>query len=202
MFRFGRHGQKVEELNGDAMDEPKLEIRHGSLIDIDGPARKFGVINIVPAKVELEGTAFQSSHHLAEHGSEIKLLVEQSDIAVWVRGRAQQLFLISNNTEEERPEKSFFGASFVAILPGDNGNLIGVPFECSDYYGRSGLTFSSDNAPPKAVKDQIAEAFWGLLLLDPDDVADYRATMYHPGISMIIEFGIESGQPFILERDE
>ncbi len=97
---------------------------------------------------------------------------------------------------------SFFCAAFIAILPGDNGGLFGVPLECSDYYARSGLIFSSDNAPPEAVKDQIAEAFWVLLLLDPDDVADYRATMYHYGIGMMIEFGIESGQPFILEREE
>jgi hypothetical protein len=190
------------------MDEPKLEIRYGNFIDIDGPVRTFGEVKIVPAKIELNGICFIPSHrledHLAKHGltGEVKALVRPGEDAPWVRGRAQHLFHIPNRTEEDRPEKSFFWAGFIAILPGDDSAFFGVPFECNDYYGRSALIFSSENAPPEAVQDQIAEAFWGLLLSEPHDLAELRDTAYHYGTGKIMEFGVENGEPFVLERDE
>jgi len=187
------------------MDEPKLEIRHGVSFDILGPIRSFGKVKIAAADVELFG---QSSHrledHLARHpvSGEVKALLRDGEDAPWVRGRAQHLFLVPHNTEEDRPEKSFFWAGFIAILPGDDGALFGVPFLCGDYYSHSELTFNEEDAPPEAVQDQIAEAFWNLLLSEPNDLADYRDTMFHPGCGKFLEFGVENGEPFVFERDE
>jgi hypothetical protein len=79
------------------------------------------------------------------------------------------------------------------------GNLT-VPFECSDYYGESGLTFSSVKAPDEAIQRAIAEAFWGLLLSAPTDLSDYEDRLYHSGAGVWLLFGVESGEPFMREK--
>ena len=129
-----------------------------------------------------------------------RALARPGEDAVWVRGRAQRLFFIPNTTEHERPEKSCFGGSFVALLSDDGGAYYCVPFECSDYYGRAGLKFSSEDAPPESLQRRIAAAFWGLLLLDSTDLEDYQDTLYHSGAGVTLMFGVKDGDPFLEER--
>ena len=62
--------------------------------------------------------------------------------------------------------------------------------------------FSSENGPPEKLQQQIAEAFWGLLLSDPTDLVDYKDSMLHLGAGVWIDFGVEDGEPFFEEREE
>src|SRR5690606_12521782 len=107
------------------------------------------------------------------------------------------IFAAQQVPEAERGEKSCFYASFLAILH-ENDNLA-VPFECSDYYARSALTFSTLDPPDEEIQKTIADAFWGLLLADPTDVADCQNKLYHSGAGVWIKFGIEHGEPFMRE---
>ena len=190
------------------MDLPDVEIRHGEFIDLDGPAKTFGEITFAPARVELHGydhnSASDLQHYLeqAEVSAEIKALVRPGDDAPWVRGRAQRLFFVPNTTEEDRPEKTCFCAAFIALIRDSGDKYFGVPFECMDYYCKTTLYFSEENGPPISLQQRIAAAFWGLLLSDPTDVDDYRDSFFHSGAGVMIDFGIDDGEPFIEERPE
>ena len=95
-----------------------------------------------------------------------------------------------------------FSADFIAILQDGDAAYYAVPFSCDDYYGRTLLMFSSENGPPEKLQQQIAEAFWGLLLSDPTDLVDYKDSMLHLGAGVWIDFGVEDGEPFFEEREE
>ncbi|MCA9069402.1 MAG: hypothetical protein KDA84_10785 [Planctomycetaceae bacterium] len=187
------------------MEHSNIEIRHGRFLDLDGPPQKLDDLTIAPAKIELYGSMFDLTHHLEDHlkqrsvSAEVRALIRPRQNAIWIRARAQRLFHIPSSVAEDRIEKSFFQAEFLAIFP-EEGQYIGVPFECSDYYGRTGLTFSSEDSPPESLQDKIADAFWELLLSDPNDIEDYRDTMFHLGAGVEIEFGVEDGEPFFEER--
>lgn len=186
------------------MPDSHFNIRHGELLDVVGPPRRTDDITFVPARVSLSGTWFQSAFYLKDCMGDVpastKAVVHPGDDAPWVFGRLMRLFATQQIPEEERDEKSCFFASFVAVLH-NNANLA-VPFECSDYYGRSALTFSTDDPPSEEVQKAIAERFWGLLLADPTGVADYEDRMYHSGAGVWIRFGIEDGKPFMVEDDD
>ena len=75
-----------------------------------------------------------------------------------------------------------------------------VPFDCSDHYGRTSLIFSSDDAPPLELRGEIANAFYGLMLDEPDALADYDNRLYHSGGGFSIDFGVSQGEPYFEER--
>ena len=54
-----------------------------------------------------------------------------------------RLFGTQQIPEEERGEKACFYAAFLAVI--HNNDNLAVSFECSDYYGKSALTFSTDD---------------------------------------------------------
>lgn len=184
------------------MDEVHFNIRHGEFLDVDGVPKRRNTITFVPARVTLHG--YESACHLKDYLVDAppvtKALVHPGKDAPWVLGRLIRHFGTQQVPEEDRIEKSFFFASFLAVL--HEKDHLAVPFECSDYYGRSALTFSSDDPPDHAVQQAIANAFWGLLLADPDDVADYQDRMHHPGEGVWIRFGVEDGEPFLMEEPE
>ena len=188
------------------MSTPEIKIRHGNFFDLDSPPQKHDEITFAAARVELLGTMFDFVCHfdeyLAKHdvAAEVKALVRPGEDAPWVRGRAQRLFLISNSTEVDRGEKTFFFASFIALIQDDEHGHFGVPFQCSDCYGRSSLTFSSEDAPPETLQQRIADAFWGLLLSDPTDLDEYRDSILQSGAGVWLDFGVEDGEPFLEER--
>jgi hypothetical protein len=183
------------------MPDPMFQIRHGQFHDVDGPSRRHNNVTFVPARITLNGDWFESAFDLADWMKDAPTgaaaIVRPGDDAPWVLGRLMRLFATQPGPEDERPEKSCFFASFLAVLHG-NGNLA-VPFECSDYYGKSALTFSTDDPPAPEIQEHIARAFWDLLLSEPTDVADYENKMYHSGAGVWIRFGIEDGEPFMIE---
>lgn len=188
------------------MDSPDIQIRHGQFTDLTGPSRPHGDILFASAEIKLLGSAFTLTHCLEDHLQQIVVspetmaLVRPGQDAVWVRGRAQQLFKIPNTTEEDRGEKTFFFSTFLALMKEEDGRYVGVPFECSDYYGRAGLMFSSEDSPPPELQDRIAKAFWSLLLAEPDEMEDYRDSTFHSGAGVWLDFGVEDGEPFLEER--
>lgn len=183
------------------MSESPFNIRHGRFHDIEGPPQRHNDVTFVPARITLNGTWFQSAFELMARMAEMppgtQAIVPPGDDAPWVLGRLMRLFGTEPVSEEDRPEKSCFFASFLAVLH-KKGNLA-VPFECSDYYGRSGLTFSTDDPPDHDIQETIANGFWDLLLMDPTDVADYEDRMNHSGAGVWIRFGVENGEPFMNE---
>ena len=188
------------------MAVPRIEIRHGRFTDLTGPPQKFGELTFAPAEVELSGSMFDLTHRLDDYlhrydvPAEVKPLLRSGEDAVWVRGRAQQLFQIPNTSAENRGEKTFFSALFLALVPDEAGHHLGVPFECTDHYGGSGLVFSSEDPPSAELQHRIAEAFWGLLLSEPANIQDYRDCILHSGAGVWVDFGIADGEPFVEER--
>src|SRR5687768_5460771 len=78
------------------MSEPSFRVRHGEFEDLEGPARRWGSVSIVPAKITLQGTSFSTEHDLADFvetwPEEVKAIVRPGDDAVWVQGRLMRLF--------------------------------------------------------------------------------------------------------------
>lgn len=186
------------------MSQTAFNIRHGQFHDVDGRPQRHNEITFVPARVTLNGTWFQSVFDLAETVTDLspdtKAIVHPGDDAPWVLGRLMRLFGTQRIPEEDRAEKSCFSASFLAVLHGRDN--LALPFECSDYYGKSTLTFSTDDPPDKDTQETIAKTFWGLLLTDPSELEDYEDRMYHSGAGVWIRFGIENGEPFMIEESD
>jgi hypothetical protein len=188
------------------MNPDSIKVRFGQLEDVVGPARRHGDIAIVPARVRLTGNMLTNGPHLQEYLAALKLpadvnaLIHPGDDAPWVCGRVQLVFSLPQLPEEERAEKSCMGFSFLAALQ-DDGQLVGIPFECTDYYGRSLLMFSGD-APPQPLIDRIANAFWQILLDQPLDLPEYADHFYHLGAGVEVRFGVRDGEPFMEEVAE
>jgi hypothetical protein len=92
-------------------------------------------------------------------------------------------------------EKTLLDVGFVAV---PEGSSVGIPFVCTDYYGRTGLTFSPEG-PDSSIQALIARAFWSLLLQEPEELADFSAKVYHPGTGNWMHFGCEHGEPYCEE---
>lgn len=186
------------------MTEPKLKIKHGELLDVTGRPLRFEDVTFVPANVSLNGTSFSFSHSLDTYAAKTNLatrsLVKPGDDAPWVLGRLMFLFNAQLDSAEFRPEKSCLQESFIAVLHSyDN---LAVPFGCIDHYCRTSLMFSSEDAPSAEIQDFIAERFWTFLLSEPSALVDYEARMFHSGACIWIRYGVESGEPFMIETED
>ena len=144
-----------------------MNVRHAMLQNVYGRAAKHGGFTIVPADVELKGAMFRPSFRLSElPGDHIPPVLrvpvaEQFDVA-WVRARLPAAF--GCTPEPSEVEKTFLLQGFVAVPDGAD---TGVPFECSDYYGKTSLTFSQAESD-EGLKGRVADAFWSILLSEPD----------------------------------
>jgi hypothetical protein len=185
------------------MTRIRFQTRYGKFHELNGPARQHDGIIFVPARVTLTGTAFDYVFPLADCLDEVftatKAIVRFGVDAPWVLGRLMRLFGIKRLPVEDRGEKTCFYAAFLAVLP-EQGNLA-VPFECTDNYLESCLMFSSEDAPPHEVQETIAGAFWGLLLTEPDELKDYKERMLFQGEDIWIRFGVEHGEPYLVEDE-
>jgi len=185
------------------MSQSVFNIRHGQFHDISGRTQRRNDISYVSARVTLTGTWFQASFDLVDTvtamSNETMAIVHPGEDAPWVLGRLRRLFGTQQIPEEERPEKSFFYASFLAVFHSDDH--LAIPFECRDYYGKSALTFSTDDPPAEEIQERIAKDFWGLLLEEPTELEDYEDKMYHSGAGVWIHFGVKDGEPFMIEGD-
>jgi hypothetical protein len=108
---------------------------------------------------------------------------------------------IQFGTFEEPPsapevEKTLLLETFAAVRGRD-----AFVFCYADHYGSSALMFS-EVGPDDAAKDSIAPAFWNLLLRDAEDLADYRARIFHPGACVWLEFACEDGALSLSESND
>ena|GEM_PF-1521958 len=149
--------------------------------------------------VELDGDGFSSGFHLCDVVCERPAIllrpIEFQYDAAWVRARLPFVFDFTPHPAEA--EKSLLEAGFVAVAVGSS---VGIPFLCTDDYGRTGLVFSPDG-PDQETQTTIAAAFWSLLLQSPDDLADFDATVYHLGAGVWMHFGCKNGEPTYRESE-
>ena len=60
----------------------------------------------------------------------------------------------------------------------------------------------SDDGPDEAVKRSVAGAFWGALLRDPDDLADFEERVHHAGASIWLDYGCDCGRIYCEKSQE
>lgn len=175
-----------------------FNIRHGEFLDVSGTPLRYDDVTLVPARVKLNGNSFSPVFpfsdwcELANHP--IPEIVHREENAPWVLGRLIALFNSENTPEDERGEKTCLSAGFLAVL---STAEIAIPFECSDSYGRTSLFFSSEDPPTDEIQTQIANAFYKLLLDEPENLVDYENRMYHSLSGQWFAFGVSLGQPFM-----
>jgi hypothetical protein len=181
-----------------------FNIRHGSLEDVIGRPTTHSEITFVPARVKLHGTMFQSVFPLKDSLADVPpatiAAIRPGEDAPWVLGRLIHLFGTELVSDENRGDKSCFYAEFLAVYLADEN--LAIPFSCDDYYGKTAITFSSDDPPPENTQQQIVSAFWGLLLSAPTDIADHNGRMFHSGGGDWIDFGVSHGEPFMDVADD
>jgi hypothetical protein len=86
-------------------------------------------------------------------------------------------------------EKTAILIGFAAVST-SRSELPATLFYCIDYYLRTGLAFG-DNEPTSAIRNDIAQAFWDLLLKDADNTADFEAS--YTGATWVATFGCRRG---------
>src|SRR5262245_6601267 len=165
-----------------------MQVQFGTLHNVFGKPATHSGFTFVPAAVELNGNGFSTDYYLRDSVGErppaiLARPIEKQYDAAWVRARVPRVFAFTPELSDV--EKSLLDVGFVAVV---SGSAVGLPFICTDYYGRTGLMFSPDG-PDQDKQAKIAAAFWSLLLQAPDDVADFQATVYHPGAGVWMHFG-------------
>jgi hypothetical protein len=178
-----------------------MKVRHATLLNLVGRPAKFGGFTIVPAEVELEGRSFRPLFPLADVSADrippiLRVPIEKHYDVSWVRARLPHAFGIS--PEPSEAEKTLHLSGFVAVPDGQDE---AVAFWCSDYYGKTSLMFS-DAETDEAAKEKAANAFWGVLLSEPDELEDFEASVIHLGAPVTLHFGCEDGEPFFRETPE
>jgi len=178
-----------------------MRVQFGMLQSVFGQPVTHAGFTFVPAAVELDGNGFSADFDLRDVVGERPPAILASPIehqydAAWVRARLPRVFGFTPELAEV--EKSLLDVGFVAVAAGSS---VGFPFICTDYYGRTGLMFSPDG-PEQDTQARLASAFWSLLLQAPDDLADFEATVYHPGAGIWMHFGCENGEPSYRESDD
>jgi hypothetical protein len=172
-----------------------FEIRYGELIDTYGHPAASKSVTFVPALIRLNGTMFSPGHYFDEHPAMPTDCIPDHADAAFVRARIPCIFGYTPTYHEEH-EKSLLSDGFVAVLPDGKTS---IPFECSDYYGRSSLTFSSDG-PDESVQSQIADAFWEIVASEPDALDDFEQNVFHPGACVWIQYGCKNGEVYCDEK--
>jgi hypothetical protein len=177
-----------------------MNIRHAKLHNVYGRPAKHGGFTIVPADLELEGTMFDSSFPLSELPGHrippvLRVPVTKHFDVAWVRARLPVVFGFT--PEPSEVEKAFLSQAFVAVPDGAD---VGIGFDCTDYYGQTSLTFSPKETDD-ALKSRIADAFWSILLSEPDALAEFSAKFDHIGAGITLEYGCEGGEPYCKESE-
>lgn len=90
---------------------------------------------------------------------------------------------------------------YVGFLAVNTDSRVGIPFFCMDYYGEISLMFSPEG-PDEATRRAIGQAFWTLLLSAPDDLADFKTTIYHVGGDFYMHFSCQNGEPNYEESED
>jgi hypothetical protein len=166
---------------------------NGVLLDVIGPARAWGDFHFVPARIKLNGNSYSSECHFRNHATakhlkpDLAQLVERKMDAIWVAARIMAEFGVDPTVEDV--EKTAIRIGFAAILA-SKPELPATLFYCEDYYLRTALAFG-DGEPHSAIRNDIAQAFWDLLLKDADKTTDFEAS--YIGATWVATFGCRGG---------
>jgi len=168
---------------------------NGTLLDVIGPARAWGDFKFVPARIELIGNGYSTECYFLDHPAataqkpDLAQLVAHRMDAIWVAARILAEFGVDPMVQDV--EKTAISLGFAAVSTSSS-----VPsatlFYCEDYYLRTGLVFGNAELAA-AVKNDIAHAFWSLLLKDADNTADFEGRIYHSGAGVWLHFGCRGG---------
>lgn len=175
-----------------------MNVRHATLMNVFGRPAKYAGFSIMPAHLKLEGQMFRPSYRLAQLPSDrippvLRIPIERGFDVAWVRARIPIVFGYAPDVSEV--EKSVLYEGFLAVSE-NAGDA--VPFECSDYYGKTSLTFSPAETD-EPLKQSVADAFWGVLLADPNALADFEARTHSEGHA---GYGCRDGEPYSLETED
>ena len=179
----------------------KMEIRYGTLMDIYGTKATCPGMTFVPAEVELAGRSFASDFRLRDQPRDqlplvVRQVVDGGYDAAWVRARIPRVFQFT--PPPAQMEKALLDVGFVAAMEQAD---VGIPFVCTDHYGRTALMFS-DDGPDHQTRRSIASAFWRLLCQNAEDVSDFETRVYHPGAGVWLTFGCNAGDLYCEESEE
>jgi len=172
-------------------------IRYGELIDVYGLSAQSKDFTFVPARIQLNGTMLELGQYFDEHPKMPRARIPKHADAAFVRARIPHIFGYTPIYDEDQ-EKSLLSEGFVAVLP---DGKTAVPFECSDYYGRTSLTFSGDG-PEEPLRTQIADAFWETVESEPNVLDDFEQSVFHPGACVWMQFGCKNGELYCDESDK
>jgi hypothetical protein len=183
-----------------------MQLRHGKLLSVQSQAVLSHGWWFVVAAIELEGTFFETSFPFADtvdrSSADARLadLLDDKLDAIWVRARLKSIFGVDSAPETVRIEKSLSSYSFVAV--GDNGQEDGVavPFECSDYYGRTGLYFSPHKGDAN-LKASVASTFWQLIGGEAR-LADFEDRAFHSGAGVWMSYGCKGSEAIYIEEED
>jgi hypothetical protein len=178
-----------------------MRVQFATLQNVIGKPATHDGFTFVPAALELNGNGFSLDFHLRDAAAKgpppiLARPIEQHYDAAWVRARVPRVFGFTPELSEV--EKTLLDVGFVAV---PIGSSIGFPFVCTDHYGRTAIMFSPEG-PDQETQKKVAAAFWSLLLQTPDDLADFEATVYHPGAGIWMHFGCKDGEPTYEESED
>ena len=168
------------------------QIQNGELLNVLGRAAEHQGIQFVPGVVELEKGTGSTDCYFRDH-PEFKAAntISCYDVA-FVRARIPCIFGYTPDPAEI--EKTFLYEGFVCVL----GETDCIPYICTDYYGCTGLEFSS--LVPSEQKEKIALAFWSLFLADWNDVADFENSVEQYGFTPRVTLGCRAGEVYAEEE--
>jgi len=194
-------GEVIRRITVSHQSMSDMRVQFGTLQNVFGKPATHGGFTFVPAAVQLDGNGFSIDFDLRDAAGErpptiLARPIEHHYDAAWVRARLPRVFGFTPELSEV--EKSLLDVGFVAVAAGSS---VGFAFICTDYYGRTGLMFSPDG-PDQDTQAKVAAAFWSLLLQAPDDLADFDATVYHPGAGIWMHFGCAHGEPSYRESED
>jgi len=178
-----------------------MKIRHAILEAVLGSAIKSNGMTIVPVAIRLDGNGFSSEFALEKQPAHrippiLRVPIEKQYDVSWVCARIPRVFGLT--PEKSENEKTLLEEGFIAF---PDQQLEGIPFICSDYYGRTALRFSP-HEKDQSLKAQAAAAFWDALLEKPEDLADFEERVMHMGAPVWLNFGCKDCEPYFFESPD
>ncbi len=166
-------------------------VQFGELFNVFGRPADFDGMKFIPASVRIEETTGSWEHHFRDHPNfKNANTIPYYDVA-FIRARIPCIFGYTPQPAE--CEKMFLCDGFLAVIE----EIECIPFNCSDYYGRTGLEFSRLAADE--LKSGIASRLWSLFLADCDDVDDFEFTVDEYGFHPHVTLGCRNGEVYAQE---
>ena len=141
---------------------------------------KHGGFTIVPADVELEGLMFRPSFWLRRPSRATAF--RRCSGSRWLSSSTWHGFgqvcpwHLAGARNPPRSRRRFCCRDSSALPDGADA---GVAFECSDHYGKTLHVSKAES--DEGLKGRVADAFWSILLSEPDALADFSGRFDHVG---------------------